>query len=185
MGDQKTILVKILSGLRIEFEKKVRGNIIRETMLKTLSKTANFLPRISRVIPRSFSQSTGFLSRKYSKEHEWITVSDGIGTIGISDYAQDTLGDIVYVELPEVDLEFEIEEEIGVIESVKSVSNIVAPVSGAVIEVNENLEETPDLVNKDPLGEGWIMKVKLSDESELSGLMDEESYTTFCDEQES
>merc|ERR1711990_208182 len=168
-----------------EFEKKFRGNIIRETMLKTLSKTANILPRISRVIPasRSLSQSTGFLSRKYSKEHEWITVEGGIGTIGISDYAQDTLGDIVYVELPEVELE--IEEEIGVIESVKSVSNIVAPVSGAVIEVNENLEETPDLVNKDPLGEGWIMKVKLSDESELSGLMDEESYTTFCDEQES
>merc|ERR1712227_600634 len=163
-----------------------RGNIIRETMFKTLSKTANILPRIARVIPasRSLFQSTAFLSRKYSKEHEWIT-KGGIGTIGISDYAQDTLGDIVYVELPEVDLEFEIEEEIGVIESVKSVSNIVAPVSGAVIEVNENLEETPDLVNKDPLGEGWIMKVKLSDESELSGLMDEESYTTFCDEQES
>merc|ERR1712131_288324 len=124
-------------------------NKIREIMFKTLSKTASILPSISRVIPatRSLCQSYGFLSRKYSKEHEWITVENGIGTIGISDF--------------------------------------VAPVSGAVIEVNENLEETPDLVNKDPLGEGWIMKVKLSDESELSGLMDEESYTTFCDEQES
>jgi hypothetical protein len=97
----------------LNLKKKFRDNIIRETMLKTLSKTANILPRISRAIPasRSLSQSTGFLSRKYSKEHEWITVEGGIGTIGISDYAQDTLGDIVYVELPEVDLEFEIEGE--------------------------------------------------------------------------
>jgi glycine cleavage system H protein len=120
---------------------------------------------------------------KYSKDHEWLTISDNVATMGISNFAQDTLGDIVYVELPEEGVEFEIGDEIGIIESVKSVSNIIAPITGTVVEVNEQLSEQPDLVNQSPHDEGWICKVQIADTNELNDLMNEDEYETFCQEE--
>lgn len=113
---------------------------------------------------------------RYTEDHEWIKVEGNIGTVGITDYAQKQLGDIVYVELPEVDDEFSKGDEVGTVESVKAASPIFIPVSGKIVEVNEELEDTPELLNQDPHGKGWIFKVELSDESELDELMTAESY---------
>ncbi len=114
---------------------------------------------------------------KYTKEHEWIRVEDNqIGVIGITDYAQSELGDIVYVELPQVGKIVKQLEPFGTIEAVKAVSDLFSPVSGEVIEVNEKLKESPDLVNKDPYGEGWIIKVKISDLKELDNLLSAQDY---------
>ena len=113
---------------------------------------------------------------RYTKDHEWIKVEGNIGTVGITDYAQKQLGDIVYVELPEVDDEFSKGDEVATVESVKAASPIFIPVSGKIVEVNEELEDAPELLNQDPHGKGWIFKVELSDESELDELMTAESY---------
>ena len=116
---------------------------------------------------------------KYSKDHEWVRVEGDVGTVGISDYAQDQLGDVVYVELPEVGTTVAQNEEAAVVESVKAASEVYAPVSGEVVEVNQALEDDPALVNGDPTGEGWFLKVRLSAPGELDGLMDEAAYADY------
>jgi len=112
----------------------------------------------------------------YTEEHEWLKVDDGEGTIGITDHAQSELGDIVFVDLPEEGKEFSKGDAIGTIEAVKTVSDIYAPVSGEVTEVNETLDEEAEKINQDPYGEGWIVKVKLSDKSEIDELLSAEEY---------
>jgi glycine cleavage system H protein len=113
---------------------------------------------------------------RYSKEHEWVRADGGTATIGITSFAADELGDIVFIELPEVGGQLTQFGTFGVVESVKAVSDLYAPVSGTVVEVNEALREAPELLNSDPFGEGWIAKVELGDPSELDALMDAEAY---------
>ena len=113
---------------------------------------------------------------KYTKTSEWIRVEGNIGQIGITDYAQKELTDIVFVEPPQVDAEFEAGGEFGVVESVKAVADFYAPVSCKVVEVNENLIDNPELMNKDPYGDGWMAKVEIKDPSELDNLMDAAGY---------
>ena len=116
----------------------------------------------------------------YSETHEYVKVEGNIGFIGISDYAQRSLGNVVYVDMPEVDDEIEAGEEFGAIESVKAASDLIAPVSGTVIEVNEALADNPRLVNEDAMA-NWIIKVELSDPSEVENLMDEDAYKALCE----
>ena len=116
---------------------------------------------------------------KYSKDHEWVRVEGDVGTVGISDYAQEQLGDVVYVELPEVGRTVAQNEEAAVVESVKAASEVYAPVSGEVVEVNQALEDDPALVNSDPIGEGWFLALRLSAPGELDGLMDEAAYADY------
>ncbi len=116
------------------------------------------------------------MTTKYSKDHEWISVDDDTGTVGITNHAQSQLGDIVFVELPEVGSTLEAGGEAGVVESVKAASDLFTPVSGKIVEVNEALDAEPGLANSDPTGNGWFFKIKLSDADELNSLMDEASY---------
>lgn len=116
----------------------------------------------------------------YSNTHEYVKVEGYVGFIGISDYAQRALGNVVYVDMPEVDDEIEAGEEFGAIESVKAASDLIAPVSGTVVEINEALVDNPRLVNEDAMA-NWIIKVELSDETELDNLMDEAAYKTLCE----
>lgn len=119
---------------------------------------------------------------KYVASHEWIRVEgDGTVVIGITDHAQDLLGDVVFVELPEVGAEVATGDESGVVESVKAASDIYAPVGGEVVAVNEELEDSPELVNSDPYGDGWFFKLKLSDVDELNTLLDGEAYGEVCE----
>ena len=113
---------------------------------------------------------------KYTKEHEWARYLDGRVTVGITDYAQDALGEVVYLELPENDSDISREDTFGVIESVKAVSDLFAPVSGRVVEVNSALVESPEMINTDPYGEGWLMVVEPSDVAELDELMTAKEY---------
>tara|TARA_B100001013_G_scaffold94516_1_gene52738 strand:+ start:88 stop:459 length:372 start_codon:yes stop_codon:yes gene_type:complete len=122
------------------------------------------------------------MSVKYSEDHAWVKVQDeDLVTIGITDFAQEQLGDLVYVELPKVGHEFIRGDNISVIESVKSASDLVAPVSGEIVEVNDRLEDDPELVSDNPMDEGWFIKVKLSKHSELDELMDEKSYQVLIE----
>ncbi|MGD8584374.1 MAG: glycine cleavage system protein GcvH [Chloroflexota bacterium] len=123
----------------------------------------------------------GFL---FTKEDEWLKVEDGEGTVGITDYAQDALSDIVYIELPDVGESVKAGEAFGVVESVKAASDLYSPVSGEVTAVNEEILDAPETVNTDPYDGGWMVKIKLSDASELDGLMDTEAYTAYCEERE-
>lgn len=116
----------------------------------------------------------------YSETHEYVKIEGNIGFIGISDYAQRSLGNVVYVDMPEVDDEIEAGEEFGAIESVKAASDLIAPVSGTVVEINEALADNPRLVNEDAMT-NWIIKVELSDPSELENLMDEDAYKALCE----
>ncbi len=120
---------------------------------------------------------------KYSKDHTWVRVEDDEGTVGITNYAQESLGDIVYVDVPEEDDDVEAGEEVAEVESTKATSSVISPVSGTVIEVNEDIEDSPDTINEDPYGDGWIVRIKLSDPSELKGLMDADAYQTFVEEE--
>jgi glycine cleavage system H protein len=123
------------------------------------------------------------MSIKFSEDHEWVELKgDDLVVIGITDFAQEQLGDLVYVELPEVGDECSRGENISVIESVKAASDLIAPVSGTIIEVNSRLEDEPELVTEDSMGEGWFIKVKLSNTSELDDLMDESAYNSFTEE---
>ena len=122
------------------------------------------------------------MSVKYSEDHAWVKVQDeDLVTIGITDFAQEQLGDMVYIELQKVGHEFSRGDNISVIESVKSASDLVAPVSGEIVEVNDRLEDDPELVSDNPMDEGWFIKVKLSKPSELDELMDEKSYQVFIE----
>jgi glycine cleavage system H protein len=120
---------------------------------------------------------------KYHKEHTWVKVSGKKATIGITDYAQNALGDIVYIDLPEVDIDFETNTEIGEIESTKATSSIISPISGRVIGVNEELSESPEIINEDPYGKGWIAIVEIDDISELDDLMDVSEYGKYIEEE--
>jgi glycine cleavage system H protein len=117
--------------------------------------------------------------KRFSEEHEWISVSGDVGTVGISDYAQSQLGDIVYVEVPEAGKKLTKGGEAAVVESVKAASDVYSPVTGEVVEGNAALAENPALVNSDPFGEGWFFKVKIANKAELDGLMDEAAYVEF------
>ncbi len=116
---------------------------------------------------------------KYTEDHEWINIEGDSATVGITVHAQDALGDVVFVELPEVGAVFAQKDTAGVVESVKAAADVYMPVSGEVTEVNEALRDDPSLANSDPLGAGWFFKVKLSNPSEIDALMDETSYTSF------
>ena len=116
----------------------------------------------------------------YSESHEYVKVEGNIGYVGISDYAQHALGNVVYVDMPDVDDEVEAGSEFGAVESVKAASELIAPVSGVVIEVNEKLDDQPELINQDPY-ENWIIKVELSDKTELDSLMEADAYEAFCE----
>lgn len=120
---------------------------------------------------------------KYAESHEWISVShDGTATVGITFHAQELLGDIVHVELPEVGADFAAAEEAAVVESVKAASDVYAPVSGEVIAVNEALEDNPELVNSDPYGDGWFFRVRVADEAELEKLLSAADYAAQCED---
>ncbi len=116
---------------------------------------------------------------RYSNEHEWIRVEGDVGTIGITNYAQEQLGDVVFVDVPQAGRKIAKGESVAVVESVKAASDIYAPVSGEVIESNAELANTPGDVNAEPMGKGWFFKMRLSDKSELDGLMDENAYDAF------
>jgi glycine cleavage system H protein len=121
---------------------------------------------------------------KYANSHEWVRMDDdGMAIIGISNHAQEALGDIVFVELPELETVADVKDEIAVVESVKAASDVYAPISGEVIAINDTLIETPETVNTDPYGEGWFFKLKPSDLSELDELLDADSYQEFCNEE--
>ena len=119
------------------------------------------------------------MSRYYTEDHEWVEVDGDIGTVGISDYAQSQLGDIVFVEVPDEGKEIGKGDDIAVVESVKAASDVYSPVSGTVLEGNPALADTPELVNEDPEGDGWFFKLTLSDPGELESLMNESAYAEF------
>ncbi len=120
---------------------------------------------------------------KYTRDHEWILMEDDeIGVVGITDYAQEQLGDIVFVELPEVDKEIDAGSDAVVIESVKAAGEVKAPVSGTIVEVNETLADEPEKVNSDPMGGGWFIKMRVNDPGELDALMDEDEYKEYTEE---
>ncbi len=119
---------------------------------------------------------------KYVASHEWVRVEDdGTVTIGVTHHAQDLLGDVVFVELPEVGAHLSAGDEAGVVESVKAASDIYAPLSGEVVAINEDLEDSPELVNSDPFGDGWFFRLKISDKAELDELLDADGYNDLCE----
>ena len=120
---------------------------------------------------------------RYHKEHTWVKVSGRKGTIGITDYAQDALGDIVYIDLPEVDSDVEANSEISEIESTKATSSVISPVSGKVLEVNEDLLETPEIINEDPYDKGWIAVIEIENPAELDDLMEAAEYGKYVEEE--
>ena len=115
-------------------------------------------------------------SLKYTKEHEWVREDGGIVTVGITDHAQGELGDIIFVEFPEIGQEIERDEPFGAIEAVKTVADLFAPISGTVTEINETLDDSPESVNQDPYGDGWMVKVSVSEADELDNLMSSDQY---------
>ncbi len=123
------------------------------------------------------------LGLKYSREHEWVKVVGSVAIVGITDFAQSELGDVVYVELPEVGVEVEANNTFGVVESVKAVSDLYAPVTGTVTEVNEELNDAPELVNSDPFEDAWMLRIEMSDTSELDGLLEADEYKVFVEEE--
>ena len=119
---------------------------------------------------------------KYAASHEWARLEDGVVTVGITDHAQEALGDVVYVELPDVGAQLHASDETGVVESVKAASDIYTPVSGEVIAINEELEDAPEIINGDPYNDGWFFKIKISDESELEALLSADEYLASVEE---
>jgi len=122
--------------------------------------------------------------RRYTKEHEWVRVEGGVGTVGVTDYAQDQLGDIVYLDLPAPGTAVKQLEKLGEIESVKAVSDLYSPVSGEVVDVNEAVADHPELVNESPYADGWLVRVRLSDPAELDALLTAEQYDALLAEAE-
>lgn len=134
-----------------------------------------------RSLPRTFCRP---LSTYYAESHEYVKVEGDIGTVGITAHAADALGDIVFVDLPDVGSEFEQTDSFGTVESVKAASDVYSPIDGEVVEVNEVLEDEPETVNDSPMEHGWFMKIKMSDSSQLEGLMDDAAYEKFCVEED-
>lgn len=120
---------------------------------------------------------------KYHKEHTWVKISGKRATVGITDYAQDALGDIVYIDLPEPDSAVEANSELAEIESTKATSSVISPVSGTVIEVNDDLSESPEIINEDPYGKGWIAVLEVDDNTEAENLMDSTDYEKYIEEE--
>ncbi len=120
---------------------------------------------------------------KYTEEHEWVMVEKDLAVIGITDFAQDSLGDVVFVELPEVGTVLEAGKAFGVVESVKAVSDIYAPISGTVEEINDDLVETPEILNTSPYEDGWMIKIRMADAADADGLMDVEAYQALIAEE--
>ncbi len=120
---------------------------------------------------------------KYSKEHEWVLVEGKIATVGITEYAQEELGDIVYVELPEVGEKVVKDDPFGVVESVKAVSDIYAPINGTVVEINDALPDSPETINEDPYGDGWMIKVEMTEMDDLKDLMNADDYAEYVEQQ--
>ena len=118
---------------------------------------------------------------KYTKEHEWVVIDNNIATIGITDHAQGQLGDIVFVELPDLESNINQDDTFGVVEAVKTVADLFAPVSGKIVEINNELEESPDLINSDPYGSGWIIKVSVDSLNEYNNLLSNEDYKDFIE----
>lgn len=118
----------------------------------------------------------------YSKDHEWTRVENGTAVIGITDYAQDALGDVVYVDIPEVDAEVIANDVVGEIESVKSTSELHTPISGTIVEINQKAIDMPEIINTDPYGEGWLFKVEISDKTETEDLMSAQDYDKYTKE---
>jgi glycine cleavage system H protein len=116
----------------------------------------------------------------YAKTHEWVSLDDGIATVGITDFAQSQLSDLTFAELPDVGTLFEAGDEAAVVESVKAAADVYAPVSGEVVEINGALEDTPELINNDAFGEGWLFKLKVNNEAEVDDMMDADSYEELC-----
>ena len=116
----------------------------------------------------------------YAKTHEWVSLNEGIATVGITDFAQSQLSDLTFVELPEVGVEFAAGDEAAVVESVKAAADVYAPVAGEVIEINPELEDVPELINKDAFGAGWLFKLKMVAESDVDDMMDADSYEELC-----
>ncbi|MBL4740194.1 MAG: glycine cleavage system protein GcvH [Sneathiella sp.] len=121
------------------------------------------------------------MSIKFTKDHEWVSIDGDIATVGISDYAQEQLGDVVFVEVPDVGRDLSKGDELAVVESVKAASEVYAPISGEVIEVNSELEDAPSKVNEDAFGEGWFAKIKFSNADETAEMMDEDAYKTYIE----
>ncbi len=119
----------------------------------------------------------------YTKEHEWVGMQDWVGSIGVTDFAQNELGDVVFVELPEIGASFRAEDSLVTVESVKAVSDVYAPLSGEVVEVNEKLIDAPQLVNKDPYGNGWMVKLRVDDSKQLTTLLDPGQYEAYLKEE--
>lgn len=117
----------------------------------------------------------------YTKDHEWVKMDGDVGTIGITDFAQKQLGDVVYVELPEPGSQLEYHQSLGVVESVKAVSDVYSPIAGEVVEANEGLNDTPELLNEDPHEKGWIIKIKINDQADVEKLMSVDDYEKFLD----
>lgn len=142
-------------------------------------------PALSQLAVRNVHMSRPVLAdKKFSDKHEWIVMEGDIGTVGISDYAQDQLGDVVYAQLPEEGTELDQDEECGALESVKAASEIYTPVSGTITESNSEVVEKPALINQSCYDDGWLFKIKLSNPEELSDLMDEDGYERFLKQQE-
>merc|ERR1712178_542275 len=147
-----------------------------------------FAPSIARALRRTVPlasqlsfQQTRLFATVFTDQHEWVTThGDDVVSCGITDFAQNQLGDVVYVELPAVGDTFEQGDQLGVVESVKAASDVYAPVSGEVVEINEALPDEPSVINTDPSGDGWWVKIKLSDPDEMNDLLDDESYAKFC-----
>ena len=121
---------------------------------------------------------------KYHREHAWVRIEGKRATIGITDYAQQQLGDIVYVDLPETETEIDADSELSEIESTKATSPVVSPVTGTIVEVNEDLADTPEIINEDPYGNGWLVVLEMSDPQELNDLMSKSEYEKFLKEEE-
>lgn len=119
------------------------------------------------------------MTTKYTQDHEWLTIAGDVATVGITHHAQDALGDVVFVELPEVGKAYAQKDVAGVVESVKAAADVYMPVTGQIVEVNEALRDDPSLANSDPLGAGWFFKLKLAQPAELDALLDETAYTAF------
>jgi glycine cleavage system H protein len=135
--------------------------------------------RITSAANFSFLKLENHMTIKYTEDHEWLKIDGDIATVGITVHAQDALGDVVFVDLPEVGALFAQKETAGVVESVKAAADVYMPVGGEVMEVNEALRADPSLANSDPLGAGWFFKVKMSDTSQLDALMDDTTYSAF------
>lgn len=172
-----------LSGKKKERKEEKEAIFLAPRMASRLlwaSRAASHL-RIS-VFTRAFSSVVKDL--KYADSHEWVKLEGNSATVGITDHAQDHLGDVVYVELPEVGKSVAKGDSFGAVESVKATSDVYSPVSGTVVEVNEELNSSPGLVNSRPYESGWIMKVEVSDAGEVNSLMDADQYSKFCEEED-